>query len=305
MERYGVLIKDDDGQNEEEWPDTSFVNGDAAASNGKQQQGKMKPPPAAAAAAASDAAVPNETGKGTGRLVEEEARAQGALTLATYRAYARAMGGLAVALLLLGEYGAVELLRYLQTQSLGRWVDRLVANDGAGNATLQGAGPFILLSFAATLLILLRALTQCWSSLHASRAVHRAMAARVLRAPCHWFERTPIGRALNRFSSDIETIDKNLMDSCGSFLECALNAAAVVAVIAARAPPLLAGLLPLLALAAWVSHAYLACSRELKRLEAVRRSPIYSHFSETVGGVSVVVRALVVWWRWWNGWMSA
>lgn len=93
--------------------------------------------------------------------------------------------------------------------------------------------------------------------------------------------------------SDIETIDKNLADSLGSFLECALNAAAVVAVVATHAPFLLLGLLPLLALAAWVARAYLACSRELKRLEAVSRSPIYSHFSETVGGLSVVVRACV------------
>ena len=40
----------------------------------------------------------------------------------------------------------------------------------------------------------------------ASLTVHQAMAARVLRAPTSWFERTPIGRVLNRFSSDIETL---------------------------------------------------------------------------------------------------
>jgi ABC-type multidrug transport system fused ATPase/permease subunit len=114
------------------------------------------------------------------------------------------------------------------------------------------------------------------------------MTARLLRAPCAWFEKTPMGRVLNRFSSDMETLDKNLMDSLGAFVECSLNGLAVVVVVASQMYPLLVGLLPMLFLAGWISHAYLNCSRELKRLESTSRSPIYSHFAETVTGVSTV-----------------
>lgn len=306
LARYGVVSAAGSSSEEEGEEESGGVGGDAPAavpSNGTAAQSQLQPPQQQSQPAEPPPDVQKqqqeeeeEGAKGEkGRLVAEEARAQGALSLATYRAYIQAMGGLLVAFLLAAEYGAVELLRYLQTRSLGQWVDRLVASSAGANgaATAGSAGPFILISAAGTLVILLRALTQCWASLRASRTVHRAMAARVLRAPCAWFERTPIGRVLNRFSSDIETLDKNLADSLGSFLECALNAAAVVAVVAAHAPFLLLGLLPLLALAAWVARAYLACSRELKRLEAVSRSPIYSHFSETVGGVSIVVRVRV------------
>lgn len=85
-----------------------------------------------------------------------------------------------------------------------------------------------------------------------------------------------------------QTIDKNLMDSLTSFMECLLNAAAVAVVVSARLPPLLAGMLPILGLALWVGHCYLRSSRELKRLESTTRSPIYTHLSETLAGVSTV-----------------
>jgi hypothetical protein len=83
----------------------------------------------------------------------------------------------------------------------------------------------------------------------------------------------------------VETLDKNLMDSLGSCLECALGALSVVVVVAIHTPPLLVGMLPMLAAALFVAHCYLKSSRELKRLESNTRSPIYSHFAETVMGI--------------------
>lgn len=85
-----------------------------------------------------------------------------------------------------------------------------------------------------------------------------------------------------------QTIDKSLMDSLTNFVECLLNADAVAVVVSARMPPLLAGMLPILGLALWVGHCYLKSSRELKRLESTTRSPIYTHLSESVAGVSTV-----------------
>jgi ATP-binding cassette, subfamily C (CFTR/MRP), member 1 len=49
---------------------------------------------------------------------------------------------------------------------------------------------------------------QSFASLRASRSLHDDMAEHVMRAPMGWFERTPMGRILNRFSSDMQEIDK-------------------------------------------------------------------------------------------------
>lgn len=76
-----------------------------------------------------------------------------------------------------------------------------------------------------------RSLFQSLASLKASTTMHDAMAARVMRAPVGWFERTPLGRILNRFSSDIQELDKDVMDAFGSTLVCTFSAVSIVVVI--------------------------------------------------------------------------
>lgn len=73
------------------------------------------------------------------RLIREEEREEGRLKL---RVYFRAMGGLVVALFLLGQYGAVEGLRYEQTRLLGTWVERITAGH---DVTTSGL-PYIYVS---------------------------------------------------------------------------------------------------------------------------------------------------------------
>lgn len=61
--------------------------------------------------------------------------------------------------------------------------------------------------------------------------MHDSMTERVMRAPVGWFERTPLGRILNRFSSDIQEVDKDVMDALGSTLVCTFSALSIVVVI--------------------------------------------------------------------------
>ncbi|CAN0456761.1 unnamed protein product, partial [Hapterophycus canaliculatus] len=76
-----------------------------------------------------------------------------------------------------------------------------------------------------------RSLVQSLASLRASTTIHDSMTQRVMHAPVGWFERTPLGRILNRFSSDIQELDKEVMDAIGSTLVCAFSALSIVIVI--------------------------------------------------------------------------
>eukprot|EP00639_Heterosigma_akashiwo_P026899 CAMPEP_0194701260 /NCGR_PEP_ID=MMETSP0295-20121207/26093_1 /TAXON_ID=39354 /ORGANISM="Heterosigma akashiwo, Strain CCMP2393" /LENGTH=486 /DNA_ID=CAMNT_0039595443 /DNA_START=210 /DNA_END=1671 /DNA_ORIENTATION=- len=114
------------------------------------------------------------------------------------------------------------------------------------------------------------------------------MAKRVLFAPMSWFDSTPLGRIYNRFSSDVETIDKELMNDMTGFLDALLAVLGTVFSICVAIPWMSAGLLLITAVCLYLGHLYLLTARQLKRLEAVSKSPLYAHFSETLAGAATV-----------------
>ena len=53
-------------------------------------------------------------------------------------------------------------------------------------------------------------------SLVASKKMHEDMLENVLHMPIRFFENTPVGRIVNRFSSDMRTLDKVSLDYCST-----------------------------------------------------------------------------------------
>ena len=79
-------------------------------------------------------------------------------------------------------------------------------------------------------LIVFRATLSAFGSLRASEQTHRLMLSRVLNAPIHWFDSTPLGRVLNRFSSDLAAVDTEVMDELYSMVDAGTQLFAVFAV---------------------------------------------------------------------------
>lgn len=125
-------------------------------------------------------------------------------------------------------------------------------------------------------------------SIAGSTKLHNAMATSVLRAPMSFFETTPIGRVLNRFSSDIYKIDEILGRVFGMFFSNSIKVFFTILVICFSTWQFIFIAIPLGVLYVMYQQYYLKTSRELRRLDSVSRSPIFANFQESLSGVSII-----------------
>ena len=146
---------------------------------------------------------------------------------------------------------------------------------------ISAAGAFSLLFYIAL---------GYYASLQASRSLFIALLQRLTRAPARFFDVTPIGRILNRFTTDINTIDGALQNSARNCLSGILNFVSSFGVILFVVPTFA----PFAIFIAWLyirlAPPYIQASRDLRRLELVSLSPVFAGFDELLKGI-VHIRA--------------
>ncbi|KAF8975245.1 Canalicular multispecific organic anion transporter 2, partial [Entomortierella lignicola] len=130
--------------------------------------------------------------------------------------------------------------------------------------------------------------TEVVCGIHASKVLYDRLLSRILRVPLSFFGVTPMGRIINRFSSDINTIDSNIPEEMNDLFTCIAITGGTIFAIAYTMPEYLV-VVPVLALAFfWIQNYYIKSSSSLKLLILESRSPLYQHFSETLAGVSTI-----------------
>lgn len=125
-------------------------------------------------------------------------------------------------------------------------------------------------------------------AIQAAKSLHSRMLNSVIRSPMSFFETTPLGRIINRFSNDVYRIDQVLARVFSQFFSNAVAVTFTLLVITYNTPPFAVFIAPLGFLYLYYQQRYLRTSRELKRLDSVSKSPIYAHFQETLCGISTI-----------------
>ena len=134
----------------------------------------------------------------------------------------------------------------------------------------------------------LRALLVYFGGLRASRILFEKLLVSIMSAKLRFFDTTPIGRIMNRFSKDMETVDQGTSWVLVSVFSDILSVTTIVILISVITPGFLIAGAVITGLFTIIGIAYLRSSVELKRLESVSRSPIFQHFGETLNGVSTI-----------------
>ncbi|XP_027755076.1 multidrug resistance-associated protein 7 [Empidonax traillii] len=141
---------------------------------------------------------------------------------------------------------------------------------------------------ANSLFTIFRAFLFAYGTFRAATVIHDRLLERALKATVTFFDTTPTGRILNRFSSDLYCVDENLPFFLNIFLANIFGLLGIVVIISYGLPWIGLVLLPLALLYFSIQRYYRHTSRELKRLYSVTLSPIYTHFSETLSGLSSI-----------------
>ncbi|XP_020852474.1 ATP-binding cassette sub-family C member 2 isoform X1 [Phascolarctos cinereus] len=149
-------------------------------------------------------------------------------------------------------------------------------------------GIYGTLGFTQGFFVLLASLLSTFGTIHASRNLHSQLLDNILRAPMSFFDTTPTGRIVNRFSNDVSTMDETIPMSLRSWMLCFLGIISTLIMISVATPIFIAIIIPLAIVYICVQRFYVATSRQLRRLDSVTKSPVYSHFSETVTGLSII-----------------
>ena len=146
-------------------------------------------------------------------------------------------------------------------------------------------GDYTFLSVMYTVSLVVRETIQYTGSLHASRILHRKALGRILHPPVRFFDTTPLGRIINRFTRDMDTVDQQVTNVSANVMVDFLGTLTVTGVIACVIPQFLIPGLVITALFAVIAMFYTRTSRKLKRHEA---TTVYSHFAETLNGVTTI-----------------
>ncbi|KAI0041202.1 ABC transporter [Auriscalpium vulgare] len=219
------------------------------------------------------------------QLMQVEERSTGAVNANVYKAYLRSGNGPIMLPLMLFSLVLMQVATVLSSYWLVWWQERKFGHP-------QGfyMGIYAFLGVAQALLGLVTGSVMSVMVYTASRNLHKDAIRRVMHAPMSFFETTPIGRIMNRFSKDVDTIDNLLADAIRTFLNTFSGVIGAVILIAILQPWFLIAVAVVTVMYAMAAAFYRASARELKvrRLDAILRSSLYSHFSESLSGLATI-----------------
>ncbi|KAJ2850080.1 hypothetical protein IWW36_002185 [Coemansia brasiliensis] len=227
-----------------------------------------------------------------GTLIDEEEREAGQVKASIWLKYFSSCGGIKYWMMALAVMAFYQLMSVLQ----GYWIRIWVASAGESSGQLveQQRSPvfwmsvYVAIGFAAVLLEMAQAGWLFIGSFYASRSLHAQLLQAVMRATPAFFDSTPLGRIVNRFSRDMQCVDETAAYTLEMWISDVLAVISILAIITVTAPAFLVVAVFVSVLYAAIGIYYLRTSRELKRLESNSMSPLLSLFGELIGGVTSI-----------------
>lgn len=134
--------------------------------------------------------------------------------------------------------------------------------------------------------------SQVWNNvvvaLRVSRILHDKMLWNLMHAPMTFFDSTPLGKLINRFTGDIGTLDNQFPGMLYYTVRSMMNVVVGIATVILGAPMVVVVIVPLAWLGNYFRQIYVPSSRKVSRMASASNSPILSQIEESLKGQSIL-----------------
>ncbi|XP_063325224.1 ATP-binding cassette sub-family C member 12-like [Pelmatolapia mariae] len=232
------------------------------------------------------------------QLVSQESSTKGAISWRTYRTYSQAVGGYTVSFIILLNMFLLAGSTVFSNWWFSFW---MASGDGSSSNTTAVQGEisqnphlhFYQVIYAATVVVIVvlsivKSIIYTYFTLKASCKFHDMLFKKIIDSPMSFFDTTPTGRLLNRFSKDQDEVEAVLPLVMDSFLPCSLLVASTIAVISVIFPAMLVVGVIMAAFLAFTVFIFQRSIRHMKNLENISRSPWFSLTTSTLHGLSTI-----------------
>ncbi|GAV27214.1 hypothetical protein PMKS-000678 [Pichia membranifaciens] len=221
------------------------------------------------------------------RIVGDEERAVNALDFSVYLDYCKlAFGKFPILAPIV--FIAFAIINTFCNYFTNTWLSFWTEQKFSGRSTSFYMGIYIMFSFLYTFTLAFFFYLICYFTNNASRMLNFKASQKILHVPMSFMDVSPIGRVLNRFTKDTDVLDNEIVEQLRQFINpfCSVVGTIILCIIYI---PWFAIAVPLIILFyVVVANYYQASAREIKRLEAIKRSLVYSHFNEALSGKDTI-----------------
>ncbi|KAN0060307.1 hypothetical protein ACQY0O_007636 [Thecaphora frezii] len=219
----------------------------------------------------------------SGALMEAEERNTGSVAGRVYLSYLKFGNGIIMVPICLLSVTLMQAANILNSYWLIWWQD-----DHFHQSQGFYMGIYAALGVLMTIFTFVMGTAMGYLSFYACRKLHGEAISRVMFAPMAWMDVTPIGRIMNRFSKDVDVIDNQLADAIRMATNTMASVVGAVVLITILTHYFVIAVAFVLVFYFFGALFYRSSAREVKRLDAILRSSLYSHFSETLSGLATI-----------------
>eukprot|EP01054_Gregarina_sp_Poly1_P002551 Gregarina_sp_Poly_1__2550@NODE_1691_length_3530_cov_65_822697_g1111_i0_p1_GENE_NODE_1691_length_3530_cov_65_822697_g1111_i0NODE_1691_length_3530_cov_65_822697_g1111_i0_p1_ORF_typecomplete_len949_score112_49ABC_tran/PF00005_27/1_8e23ABC_tran/PF00005_27/2_2e32ABC_membrane/PF00664_23/1_9e30AAA_21/PF13304_6/0_012AAA_21/PF13304_6/0_016SMC_N/PF02463_19/0_0014SMC_N/PF02463_19/27SMC_N/PF02463_19/35DUF87/PF01935_17/1_1DUF87/PF01935_17/0_14Dynamin_N/PF00350_23/0_12Dynamin_N/PF00350_23/1_4AAA/PF00004_29/16 len=171
---------------------------------------------------------------------------------------------------------------------LSHFADHSMPGTHGFISSTKGSLVLLVIEMSHVTLMICFLIAFAFFSRHGSVCVHTALLRRIQNAKMKFFEDTPAGNILSRLSKDMAVVDSDLPMSLSTCMDEIGWMGSNFAIIMFLAPSSVLFVLPLAWFLRNTERTYSRAYSTIVRLTSALKSPVFTHVTETVSGITVI-----------------